>query len=244
MATINDSWDTTTPAGGDAVSSGDDKIRELKRAVEERMKNLGLKWPSGTDAASGIFRVSSDNYVADEVSIYASDESTKQIRVTDTAVELNDATTIDDTLDVTGNATFSSDLNCTGTLQEGGTAVVTQDTKRIVVLQQMINPSGADLGPNDMRLSFPDGVSSGTMTGFFARLKSSDPDWDLSFNANAFTDDSALGNNAYTSISGLSFATNALSISFTSSQGITVRFTTTSVTAGQIDLGVVLQLDY
>lgn len=244
MATINDSWDTTTPAGGDAVSSGDDKIRELKRAIEERMKNLGLKWPAGTDAASGMFRVSSDNYVADEVSIYASDESTKQIRVTDTAVELNDATTVDDTLDVTGNATFSSDLNCTGTLQEGGTAVVTQDTKRIVVLQQMINPSGADLGPSDMRLSFPNDIASGTMVSFFARLKSTDPDWDVSYDADAFSDGAALGNNAYTGISGFSFEASGLSISFTESQGITVSFSTSSVTAGQINLGVVLELDY
>lgn len=232
MATINDTWDLATPTGGDSISGGDDRIRELKRAIEERMKNLGLKWPAGTDADSGILRVSADNYVADEFSIYASDESTKQVRVTDTDIELNDDTSVD------------GDLSCTGTITEGGTEVVTQDQKRIVVLQQEIDSFDGFPPTESLRLSFPNGIASGTMIRFFAILdgRTSDASWTVSWTATAFSDGSALDNDTYSSSGATELQTT--SVSFTQAQGITVAFTNSDIVADRVNMGVVLELDY
>ena len=47
------SWDEAAPAAGDALSSGDDEIRDLKVAIRERMNAGGIKWAAGTDEDFG-----------------------------------------------------------------------------------------------------------------------------------------------------------------------------------------------
>lgn len=50
-------WDETLPANTDSLTDGDDKIRDFKKAVRERMNNGGIKWePAGgasTDQDAG-----------------------------------------------------------------------------------------------------------------------------------------------------------------------------------------------
>jgi hypothetical protein len=42
-----DPFDSTTPIAAEASSQGDDRIRELKRAIEQRMADLANNWPAG-----------------------------------------------------------------------------------------------------------------------------------------------------------------------------------------------------
>ncbi len=50
---ISDTWDATLPPDSENPTLGANRIRELKRAIFERMDQLGADWPDGTDAASG-----------------------------------------------------------------------------------------------------------------------------------------------------------------------------------------------
>lgn len=42
-----DEWDVTTPADTDWASEGDDSIREMKRALDERLGSIIDNWPDG-----------------------------------------------------------------------------------------------------------------------------------------------------------------------------------------------------
>jgi len=43
----NDPFDVTTPTGAAPISQGDDRIRELKRALNERLDTVFGNWPDG-----------------------------------------------------------------------------------------------------------------------------------------------------------------------------------------------------
>ncbi|MEE8489939.1 MAG: hypothetical protein V3S43_06350 [Acidimicrobiia bacterium] len=47
MAAPTDNWDENDPAGSQAVRLGDNRIRETKRQVRERLNNGGHKWING-----------------------------------------------------------------------------------------------------------------------------------------------------------------------------------------------------
>lgn len=46
MAPYADVWNTATPADGDQLSAGDDRIREAKRALDERLATVLAGWPN------------------------------------------------------------------------------------------------------------------------------------------------------------------------------------------------------
>ncbi len=125
MATISNTWDDSTPASSAQVSEGDDRIREAKAAVRERLRNGGLYWADvSAAAASGVHFVSPDALVADHFIIYGNNAG-----VPDTNKKLEDlsATT----------KIFHADLtvNAAGTLQQAGSGVISKaGTKRILML--------------------------------------------------------------------------------------------------------------
>lgn len=72
---ITKSWDDTVPAGTDDPRDGDNEIRDLKTALEERLKEgTGLSWPDGTVATSG--RPVCGAQATDKYTIYESDIAT------------------------------------------------------------------------------------------------------------------------------------------------------------------------
>jgi len=48
-------WDATTPAGSDLLSQGDDRIRELKAALEEALSHELSTFPGNTPGSTPIF---------------------------------------------------------------------------------------------------------------------------------------------------------------------------------------------
>lgn len=50
---IVDTWDASLPPDSENPTQGASRIREFKRAVDERLENMGAFWPDATDAASG-----------------------------------------------------------------------------------------------------------------------------------------------------------------------------------------------
>ncbi len=50
---IVDTWDALIPPDSENPQLGSQRIRELKRALFERLDQLGANWPDGTDADSG-----------------------------------------------------------------------------------------------------------------------------------------------------------------------------------------------
>lgn len=50
---LAEAWSTTTPPGSENPTNGDDRIREFKRTVEERVVNGGMYWPAGLDQDAG-----------------------------------------------------------------------------------------------------------------------------------------------------------------------------------------------
>lgn len=53
MATPANTWDKTLPPGSENPQNGDDRIREHKAGVEERLVDGGHLWPTGNTAGSG-----------------------------------------------------------------------------------------------------------------------------------------------------------------------------------------------
>jgi hypothetical protein len=56
--TQTEDWDVLVPANTDNPQDGDDDIRQLKRAEDERMRNMGAHWPGTTDANAGRLQTS------------------------------------------------------------------------------------------------------------------------------------------------------------------------------------------
>lgn len=86
MATLT--WDAAyeaTPAGSDAVSGGDDRIRELKVAVRERMLVGGHLWQETTNTHDGKHTVNADGSGA--WNVYKTDKTTVALEVTDTTIK-------------------------------------------------------------------------------------------------------------------------------------------------------------
>lgn len=88
---VTESWDSATPAGGDDPKFGDDRIRELKRALVEAFRNGGHKAQTGpiVDPEFGRHTCGEANAMGGtgasvgEWAIYANDSSTKIVQVFD-----------------------------------------------------------------------------------------------------------------------------------------------------------------
>ena len=86
MTVFNDTFDTATPAGGDDPAEADDRMQEIKGAVQER-ENVDHYWPlTGTevsDSATGEHRKvtlrtgDAPSKVADKGFVYVKDVSNK-----------------------------------------------------------------------------------------------------------------------------------------------------------------------
>ena len=48
-------WDKTTPLGSAPLSEGDDRIRELKTAIEEALSHENSTFPGATPGSTPIF---------------------------------------------------------------------------------------------------------------------------------------------------------------------------------------------
>ena len=148
-------YDTDTPLGSDSPSVIDDRIREVKDGVQERM-NVDHYWPlTGTevsDAAAGQHRqiefygpISTPTYAADKAWVYSKDvSSVVEIHILDESgneIQLTDAGTINiasaDLLGTVANDTYFTAVDNAGT----GTAdLIKADTNDMAVL-----PYGAEL---------------------------------------------------------------------------------------------------
>ena len=148
-------YDTDTPLGSDSPSVIDDRIREVKDGVQERM-NVDHYWPlTGTevsDAAAGQHRqiefygpISTPTYAADKAWVYSKDvSSVVEIHILDESgneIQLTDAGTINiasaDLLGTLANDTYFTAVDAAGT----GTAdLIKADTNDMAVL-----PYGAEL---------------------------------------------------------------------------------------------------
>lgn len=107
MATINNPWsDNTAWAGTNLVSAVDDQFRSLSTDVEERMKNGGHVWDSGTQSRDGVHAITADNFVTNEWTVYAEQSlQTKVLALTSSLATLGVPLEITGTLATTGNAT-------------------------------------------------------------------------------------------------------------------------------------------
>ncbi len=102
LATVfSDTFDTATPAGGDSPTEADDRMREIKAAVQER-ENVDHYWPlDGTqvsDASSGEHRkitfqgtISDPTQVASKAHLYMQSDELRYQDDTNTAFDLTSA---------------------------------------------------------------------------------------------------------------------------------------------------------
>jgi hypothetical protein len=80
---IVEAWDATLPPGTENPALGDDRIRELKRSIAERMVNAGLGCPNGVVATAGRLACGVQGAVGKLDALYESDGTTVLLDVRD-----------------------------------------------------------------------------------------------------------------------------------------------------------------
>jgi hypothetical protein len=134
VAAINTAWDETAPAGGDALSAGDDSIRAFKLSLRERLRNGGHNMPitspttveaDGRHSCGEAFDAGSAVSLAGEFYIYAADLTTAVATFRDsTAATPSELFLGGNKLRTTGNVTAAT-LTLSGNATIGGTLAVT-----------------------------------------------------------------------------------------------------------------------
>ena len=93
-----EAWDVNAPSDANLVRDGDDAIRQVKRAINERMQRLANNWPDGDDTLTikaekvfGTYRFSIGPYAnrppaAPDIAYYATDRRTLYLAFDDSGV--------------------------------------------------------------------------------------------------------------------------------------------------------------
>lgn len=108
---ITRDWSTNRTWSGatHTVKDIDDQLRDMSLDIEERLKNGGHLFNASSRSLDGVHAVTADNYVANEWAVYDDAAlTTKALRVTASAIELNHDTTVTGDQTVTGSLTVNS----------------------------------------------------------------------------------------------------------------------------------------
>lgn len=145
LATVfSDTFDTATPAGGDSPTEADDRMREIKAAVQER-ENVDHYWPlTGTevsDADAGEHRkvtyhttIADPTPVASHAHLYMQADELRYQNDVDAAFDLTNAGGFAGGT-VNGNRAITGTLDVTGATELIGIATIADDsvTKTVAV---------------------------------------------------------------------------------------------------------------